>query len=289
MLFGIIMWLGAFFLLNTNTTSRASESRIIQQKKLIIPDESNLYELEKIYTTFSSHIENLEKSGEEIMALYATLQESEVCSEANSLFNQIDKIYISYTTSLLGAEECLSSYTDIYNDYSDAISEIPQYSSLYNEKHDALKNNEKPKKLKKLFEKQANLSDIYADSKKIADDYFESDYYLMCQIVNAEAGSNTCTAEDRYCVAKVIENRKKHPSYPNTLAGVIYAPGAYEPVSNGDIHKTPTEEVKRDVEYFLRGHVELNMPPNVVFQAKFPQGSGTWKYLSSSKHYFCYY
>ena len=41
--------------------------------------------------------------------------------------------------------------------------------------------------------------------------------------------------EGQVAVAAVILNRVDHPSFPNTIAGVIYQPGAFTAVSDGQI------------------------------------------------------
>ena len=42
---------------------------------------------------------------------------------------------------------------------------------------------------------------------------------------------------DKLRFGAVILNRVDSPDFPNTLAGVIYQPGAFEPVSNGTINQ----------------------------------------------------
>ena len=42
--------------------------------------------------------------------------------------------------------------------------------------------------------------------------------------------------EKQEAVAAVILNRVKHSSFPNTIAGVIYQPGAFTAVSDGQIN-----------------------------------------------------
>jgi N-acetylmuramoyl-L-alanine amidase len=38
----------------------------------------------------------------------------------------------------------------------------------------------------------------------------------------------------------VVLNKVRHPSFPNSIAGVIYQPGAFESVANGQINLLPT-------------------------------------------------
>lgn len=58
---------------------------------------------------------------------------------------------------------------------------------------------------------------------------------LLARIVHAESKGEPYLGQ--VSVAAVILNRIDSPDFPNTLAGVIYQPGAFEPVSNGTINQ----------------------------------------------------
>ena len=58
---------------------------------------------------------------------------------------------------------------------------------------------------------------------------------LLSRIVHAEAKGEPYIGQ--VAVAAVILNRIDNPDFPNTLAGVIYQPGAFEPVMNGTINQ----------------------------------------------------
>ncbi len=60
------------------------------------------------------------------------------------------------------------------------------------------------------------------------------DIQLLARCVNGEARGESYVGQ--VAVAAVILNRVKHPSFPNTLAGVIYQPGAFTAVSDGQIN-----------------------------------------------------
>ena len=71
------------------------------------------------------------------------------------------------------------------------------------------------------------------------DGYMSSDYELLARIISAEARGEPYMGQ--VAVGAVILNRIEHPSFPDTLSGVIYQKGAfsclndgqfYEPVSN---------------------------------------------------------
>ena len=67
-----------------------------------------------------------------------------------------------------------------------------------------------------------------------------SDIQLLARAINGEArGENY---EGQVAVGAVILNRVKHPDFPNTIAGVIYEPGAFTAVSDGQINNPISED-----------------------------------------------
>lgn len=60
---------------------------------------------------------------------------------------------------------------------------------------------------------------------------------LLARLVAAEAGNEPYAGQ--VAVAAVVLNRVEHPSFPNTLAGVIFQPMAFESVSSGWIWRAP--------------------------------------------------
>ena len=60
------------------------------------------------------------------------------------------------------------------------------------------------------------------------------DIQLMARAVNGEARGEPY--EGQVAVAAVILNRVKHSSFPNSISGVIYQPGAFTAVSDGQIN-----------------------------------------------------
>ena len=66
-----------------------------------------------------------------------------------------------------------------------------------------------------------------------------SDLYLLAKCVYAEARGESYTGQ--VAVAAVILNRVKSPSFPNTIAGVIYQPWAFTAVNDGQINLEPNQ------------------------------------------------
>lgn len=66
-------------------------------------------------------------------------------------------------------------------------------------------------------------------------DYLESDIEILARCVNGEARGEPYVGQ--VAVAAVILNRVKHASFPNTIPGVIYQPGAFTAVDDGQINE----------------------------------------------------
>lgn len=60
------------------------------------------------------------------------------------------------------------------------------------------------------------------------------DAQLLARAVNGEARGEPY--EGQVAVAAVILNRVNHPSFPNSISGVIYQPGAFTAVADGQIN-----------------------------------------------------
>ncbi len=61
-----------------------------------------------------------------------------------------------------------------------------------------------------------------------------SDVQLLARAINGEARGESY--EGQVAVGAVILNRVKSPNFPNSIAGVIYQPGAFTAVSDGQIN-----------------------------------------------------
>ncbi|MCL6453687.1 MAG: spore cortex-lytic enzyme [Alicyclobacillus sp.] len=72
-----------------------------------------------------------------------------------------------------------------------------------------------------------------------------SDLNLMAHTVYAEARGEPF--EGQVAVAAVILNRLQSPKFPNTIPGIIYQPGAFTSVSDGQINLQPNAEAMKAV------------------------------------------
>ena len=59
----------------------------------------------------------------------------------------------------------------------------------------------------------------------------ESNIYLLARIISAEARGESYTGQ--VAVGAVVLNRVEHPSFPDTISGVIYQKGAFTAVTDG--------------------------------------------------------
>lgn len=66
-----------------------------------------------------------------------------------------------------------------------------------------------------------------------------SDLNLLARAVYGEARGEPYVGQ--VAVAAVVLNRVKNSSFPNTISGVIYQPGAFTAVSDGQINLTPNQ------------------------------------------------
>ena len=97
------------------------------------------------------------------------------------------------------------------------------------------------------------------------------DLFWLALTIQMEAGSVWLSDEHQLMVGSVVLNRVAHPNFPNTIHGVLHQRGQYCFIMRG-ARQTPSERAFANAQRLLDGGSIL--PPNVVFQAEFPQGSG---------------
>lgn len=233
--------------------------------------EEAFKELNNIYYYLIPQLESAKMAKEEMESLFEEMSEKIVCSEKNKVFNLVHENYQTYSSSISLAKNYLSQYETYFAVLNSNLLLSPD--SIYEEYEDVLSSEEA-------------LEKIHTSCQEIADEAFETDYEQMCHLVNGEGGN--CLKEEQYYIANVAENRQKHPEYEDTLYKVIHESGQYACLDDGNYYKNPTRKVRKNVEDFLRGRVETGMPENVVFQALFKQGDGTWNPPVRTKHFFCY-
>ncbi|GHV38969.1 spore cortex-lytic enzyme [Clostridia bacterium] len=67
----------------------------------------------------------------------------------------------------------------------------------------------------------------------------ENDIWLLACVINGEGRGESYLGQ--VAIGAVVMNRVKSPLFPDTVYGVIYQPGAFDAVKDGQINLTPTQ------------------------------------------------
>ena len=79
----------------------------------------------------------------------------------------------------------------------------------------------------------------------------EANVYLLARIISAEARGEPYTGQ--VAVGAVILNRIEHPSFPDTLSGVIYQNGAFTAITDGQFNQPISDSAYRAARDALNG------------------------------------
>ena len=74
---------------------------------------------------------------------------------------------------------------------------------------------------------------------------------LLARLISAEARGEPYSGQ--VAVGAVVLNRIKHPSFPNTLSGVIYQSGAFTCITDGQFNQPVAESAYRAARDALNG------------------------------------
>jgi N-acetylmuramoyl-L-alanine amidase len=117
--------------------------------------------------------------------------------------------------------------------------------------------------------------------------FSSNDIQLMANAVYGESRGEPYTGQ--IAVAAVILNRVNSASFPNTVSGVIFEPGAFTAVADGQIWLTPNEQAKKAVLDAING-----IDPTGDALYYFNPATATSKWIWSrpqikriGKHIFC--
>ncbi|KGR74122.1 spore cortex-lytic enzyme [Ureibacillus sinduriensis] len=118
--------------------------------------------------------------------------------------------------------------------------------------------------------------------------YSERDLQLMANAVYGEARGEPY--EGQVAVAAVILNRLESAEFPNTISDIIFQPGAFTAVADGQIWLTPNERAKQAVLDAMNG---WDPTENALYY--FNPATATSKWIWSrpqikqiGEHIFCY-
>lgn len=81
--------------------------------------------------------------------------------------------------------------------------------------------------------------------------YSANEVALLARIISAEARGEPYSGQ--VAVGAVILNRVAHPSFPNTLAGVIYQPGAFSCLDDGGVNAAVADSAYRAARDAING------------------------------------
>ena len=78
------------------------------------------------------------------------------------------------------------------------------------------------------------------------------DLYLLARLISAEARGEPYAGQ--VAVGAVVLNRVDHPSFPNSISGVIYQPGAFSCLDDGQFDEPVAESAYRAAQEALNGY-----------------------------------
>lgn len=81
--------------------------------------------------------------------------------------------------------------------------------------------------------------------------YTSSDVQLLAKVISAEARGESY--EGQVAVGAVILNRVKHPSFPDSISGVVYQKGAFSCVNDSNWYADVSDSAKRAATDALNG------------------------------------
>ena len=81
--------------------------------------------------------------------------------------------------------------------------------------------------------------------------YSNADVYLLARTIYAEGRGEPYTGQ--VAIGAVILNRVRHPSFPNTISGVVYQKNAFTAVSDGQINLTPNDTAMKAAKDAING------------------------------------
>jgi N-acetylmuramoyl-L-alanine amidase len=117
--------------------------------------------------------------------------------------------------------------------------------------------------------------------------YSKEDIQLMANAVYGESRGEPY--EGQVAVAAVILNRVESSSFPNTVHGVIFQPGAFTAVADGQIYLTPNETATRAVHDAING-IDPTDGCEYYFNPKTATSKWIWsrpQYKTIGQHIFC--
>lgn len=118
---------------------------------------------------------------------------------------------------------------------------------------------------------------------------YDEDLFNVAHLMMGEAGYTDST--ERRLTASVLLNRVDSDLFPDTINECLYQEGQYTTTRDrGPFWNEPTAACWSDAKQLLDQWYETgetDLPESVLYQATFPQGTGTYL-LSDWGQYFCF-
>ncbi len=102
-------------------------------------------------------------------------------------------------------------------------------------------------------------------------DVTANDIYLLSRIISAEARGEPYIGQ--VAVGAVVLNRVKHPSFPGSIAGVIYQNGAFSAVTDGQFDEPISDEARRAAYDALNG---VNPVSDAIYYYNPQKATNAW-------------
>ena len=120
-----------------------------------------------------------------------------------------------------------------------------------------------------------------------AADSTENNVNLLARLISAEARGEPYVGQ--VAVGAVVLNRVEHPSFPNTISGVIYQSGAFTCVTDGQFQQPVAESAYRAARDALNG---WDPSGGVIYYFNPSTATSKWIWsrpliLTIGKHRFC--
>ncbi|MGE7759428.1 spore cortex-lytic enzyme [Peribacillus sp. NPDC097895] len=165
--------------------------------------------------------------------------------------------------------------------------EFTYYGGVDIEKQVKVKGNANTPKSGGANDKSGNAPSKTTTAANLPGGYSQNDIQLMANAVYGESRGEPYTGQ--VAVAAVILNRVESAAFPNTISGVIFEPGAFTAVADGQIWLTPNERAKEAVVDAING-----WDPSGNAEYYFNPETATSKWIWSrpqikkiGKHIFC--
>lgn len=177
-------------------------------------------------------------------------------------------------------QNCLDEEEPVIYDFEDEHDDSIQEEVIEEPSPEALRLSEE---LIKVETDGLEEEDIEEENNiKEVTNYNENDLYILAHIIAGEG--QYCDETEQKYIGSVFINRVNSDRFPNTFKGVAFQKNQYACTWDGNYKKEPTETNWKIAKWlFENGSV---LPGNVVFQAQFKQGAGT--YIKTKYHYYCY-